>query len=103
MAYRRKLDVGPSKVSLVEEQIRLKDDFITQKQLGSLLEGKANGNQISAALHLLKRYKAIDSMESDGQLWFYGTPESDTRTKTIETRVIEEPGTRAKRAYKRRT
>lgn len=55
------------------------DDFATHKQVQAAL--RITLNQTTATLHDLRRARAVDVMEVDGVLWFYATPESDTRTQ----------------------
>ncbi|MDX2059948.1 MAG: hypothetical protein SFV24_19215 [Gemmatimonadales bacterium] len=63
------------------------DDFMTAKQLREVT-GEA-AHRVSAALHHLKVVKAIDSMESDGVLWFYATPDADTRKVRLDDVKVE--------------
>ena len=85
----RKADREPSKVSIVLRALVEADDFITAAQLIQRLVGKANVNQISASLHHLRNRHAVASMESDGKLWWYSTPEHDDRSKKVDERVVE--------------
>lgn len=62
--------------------LRIRDDFLSPRQLS---EGTGEPmNRISAALHWLKKAGAVNAMETDGQLWFYATPEEDKRTTTVD-------------------
>ena len=55
------------------------DDFATRNQI---VEGAAvTSSQVTATLHDLKRYKAIDVMDVDGVLWFYATADRDNRSR----------------------
>lgn len=48
-------------------------------------------NQVTAALfHLRKRHAVDVVIEADGKAWWFATPGSDDRTKTIEERTPEE-------------
>jgi hypothetical protein len=95
---RNKADRQPSKTLLVLQALKQADDFVTAKQLGELLATKVNGNQLSAALFHLKNRHAVDCMESDGKLWWFTTPETDDRTKTVDERVVEDKPRRKRAA-----
>lgn len=82
----------PTWTALFLKALQARDDFMTLPQLRTATG--ANGDQATATLHHLCRRKAVSAMNSDGVLWFYATPESDERTKTLDERVPEEPGSR---------
>lgn len=92
---RPRADKKPTWTHLIEEHLGRIDDFATAPQLQAATG--ANGNQVSAALHALRAYKAVDAIVAEGQLWFFLTPTTDTRLRTCEARVPEEPGTRNRR------
>jgi len=82
----------PTWTSRVEEALRTADDFMSFADLV-----QATGctyNRLAAALHHLRRYRAIDSIESGGRLYWSTTPDTDTRCRHVEMRRPEEPGTR---------
>jgi len=85
----------PTLTSLVEEALAASDDFMTTAMV--LEATKMNRHQAEVTLHHLKNYKAISAMESDGKLWWYATPDTDTRIRHVEERVPEEAGSRRKR------
>jgi len=74
------------------------DDFRTAKQLkeATLL----STNQVSASLHELRKYKAVDCLAENGQLWWYATPDTDQRQHTVDMRQ-EELKSRKKRKLKK--
>jgi hypothetical protein len=90
----------PTWTSLVEEALRTADDFLGAPELVARTGG--NTNQISAALHGLLRYRAVDCVsDAAGRLFWFATPQTDTRTKRCDVRRPEDPGTR-RRGPKRR-
>jgi hypothetical protein len=70
---------------------------LTVKQIIERANGQLNVNQCSASLHHLQKYRAAQSMESDGHLWWYATPETDRRGFVVEERVPEDKPRRARR------
>lgn len=73
--------------TLVTEALEKADDFMTAKGLQQAT-GR-NVNQVSAALHALRQYKVVEAINSEGQLFWYATPWSDTRTKVVYERSPE--------------
>lgn len=86
---------APTWTSLVEEALRKADDFMGAEALRAATG--ANPHQLSAALHHLHKRRAVDSVESNGRLWWFATPETDTRLRVVEERRPEDPGTRRRR------
>lgn len=74
-------------VSRVFAELIRRDDFVTSKQMRETLN--ESFNRVAAALHHLKLYQAAASLESDGQLWWYATPENDTRLRQVHERSEE--------------
>lgn len=62
-------------------------DFMTVRQLVD--STGVSCNRVTAALCNLRNYKAADFIADANGTWWYATPESDTRTKTVEERVPE--------------
>jgi hypothetical protein len=89
---RKTEDKRPTWVHLIYEALVKSDDFVQLSALRQLTG--ASINQATAALHHLAAHKAAASMVSDGRLWWYATPDTDTRIRTTDERVPEEPGTR---------
>jgi hypothetical protein len=73
--------------SLVLRTLVTCDDFRTCKQLCDLTGRKFN--QVSAALHHLRVCKAVEVIEQPDNLWWYATPENDTRSITRDMRKPE--------------
>jgi hypothetical protein len=82
---------------LVFEALKRADDFRTSRQLQ--LETGRSSNRVGAALHLLERYRAVDFVEGEGTLWWFATPGSDTRVRTVEEKA---PETRPRRARRKK-
>jgi hypothetical protein len=80
----------------VFERLKRADDFMTVAQLQAA-EPAETYNRIQAALHHLRNYRAVECMESDGQLWWYATPDNDTRSKTVDERTPEQNPRRARK------
>lgn len=72
--------------TLVLEALHRADDFMTASQLQAVT-GRA-ANQVFAALHHLRNHHAVQSIESDGALWWYHT-EEDSRSRVIEEKAQE--------------
>lgn len=85
---RTKRDQKPTCVSLVEDAMRVADDFVTAKQL--CVKTGCNANQVSAALYLLQKHHAADCVESAKQLWWFATSATDTRHHKVEMRTPED-------------
>lgn len=91
----RSKEKEPTFTSLVESWLSQQDDFRTVQEI---VDGTGvNVNRVRAALHNAKNFKAASFLVDNGITYWYATPESDTRTKHVEERVREEPGTRRAR------
>ena len=99
---RRAASKEPTFTHLVLEQLRVADDFVTVRQLMSAIP-ELNYNRASASLAHLYKGHAIDMIVSDGNTYWYATPELDDRTKRLEEKVREEPGSRNRRGRQPRT
>jgi hypothetical protein len=88
-------DRRPTWTKLILQALVQADDFATAAQLCAITG--AAMNQASAALHHLRARHAVDCLASDGQLFWFATPASDDRNKTVDERRPEEPGTRRRR------
>ena len=98
MKSRKSADKKPTWVHLVSQAMVEYDDFMTAYDLIAATGGTIN--QVSAALSHLRKCKAADCLAVEGQLFWFDTSGSDTRLKTVDERVPEEPGTR-RRASRR--
>lgn len=66
------------------------DDFVTMPDIATCTG--LTIRQLRQTLPWLRKCKAIDSVESDGRLFWYATPESDLRLRTLdEHRREDEP------------
>lgn len=72
---------------LVLEALMRADDFRTQQQLCA--EIGRDCNHVSAALYMLRGYCAVQVMEVDGKLFWFATPEDDTRSRRHVERAPE--------------
>lgn len=87
-------DKRPTWTHLTLEALRVFDDFMSFSQL-MIITG-ANVNQMSATLHHLQKVRAVEAVEENGDVWFCVSG-FDNRTKVVEERRPEEPGTRRRR------
>lgn len=92
-----KADRRPTWTALTTEALRRIDDFATLEQLMTLTG--ANGNQMRATLHWLKRAGVVEAMETDGRLWWYLTGE-DKRIREVPERTEEPKGNRSRASKK---
>jgi hypothetical protein len=77
----------PTATSIVYAALMRANDFRTGRQLQA--ETGLNTNRVSAALYSLLKYKAVEFIDSDNALWWFSTPENDTRSRTVDERVPE--------------
>lgn len=91
----RKLKETTSTHIVLQYLINL-DDFATAKQIQQATG--VSGNRVGAALHELRKYKAVGVEDVQGTLYWYATPDSDTRMRTVLERVPEEPGSRKRKS-----
>lgn len=100
MPASRSADIETSYTKIVGDFLNKHDDFISTAGIAD-----ATGLttlQLRQTLHWLRQCKAIDSVDSGGTLYWFATPETDTRVRTIdEHRREDEP--RATRGTGRRT
>jgi Fe2+ or Zn2+ uptake regulation protein len=78
-----------TKTKLVFDLLVGLDDFATASQLTKALKGQATLHQAFSALATLRDYKAVDSVVSGGSLWWYATPQCDTRLRVVDERTVE--------------
>lgn len=72
----------------VEEALRAADDFLTAAMI--VKATKLKPNQVSAALHNLRRYRVVDVVVQPNGVgwWFTLPPEDDVRSKHLEEIVV---------------
>lgn len=73
--------------SLVLGALVRADDFRTGRQL--VEETGQSPARVSAALYSLLKHKAVELVEAPDNLWWFATPESDTRVRVVEERTPE--------------
>ncbi len=87
----------PTWTHLVEEALRTADDFLPAARLRELTG--ASVTQLSAALHHLQKFKVVDAVPAQGELfWFYLG--QDTRHFVQEVRTPETKPRRPRRGQK---
>lgn len=72
---------------IVEQALRASDDFVTGQDL--IERTGLSYNRVTASLHHLRKYRAADCLDSGGRLFWYATPDSDTRSRKVEERTPE--------------
>lgn len=91
-----KADKRPTWTALVLKALVDADDFMNLSQIMEVT--KATSRQASAAVCHLQKYKVIESVVgNDHKLWWFATPEYDSRLRHLEERVPEEKGNRTRR------
>lgn len=71
----------------VMEYLIREDDFRNQYQI---MHGiRESTNRTCAALHHLKKFKAVGAMDVDGTPYFYATPGEDTRQRHYDEKEEE--------------
>lgn len=83
---------------LVTAVLKERDDFMSLPQL--IAATGHSRNQVTAALHNLKGYKAVDAISAEDALWWFLTEDTDTRSTTHAT--ITEHTKKRRTGYKRK-
>lgn len=78
----------PTTTSLVEEALRAADDFMSYPML--IAKTGRSISQIGAAISWMRRHKAVDSVLVEGRPWWFATPETDTRSRTVDELIPED-------------
>lgn len=78
----------PTHVSLVYEYLKGLGDFATVD--GIMQATKVPHRLVMISLWHLRKHRAVESVVSEDALWWFATPEYDTRTKTVAERTPEE-------------
>lgn len=71
----------PPKSAQVLEYLTAADDFCSTEQIAGHLP--ITKQQVQCSLHYLYHRKAVNCMPSDGRLYWYATPDTDDRSKTL--------------------
>ena len=73
--------------SIVYDYLCGADDF---RKAAHVVEAtKLTSGHVSTSLHALKAYRAVDCIEQDHSLWWFATPETDTRLRVVLERTPE--------------
>jgi hypothetical protein len=88
---------GPTATSRIYQALLDRpEDFMSVRQL--MAATGCTYNQTTAALFQLRRYQAADVViEASGSGWWFATPDTDLRSRTVDERRVEEPGSRRHR------
>jgi len=98
---RKAADRRPTWTSLVLDALVKSDDFLSLS--GVMARTGATVNRATAALHHLGKFRVVEYVVGgDGKLWWFATPEQDSRLRHVDERVPEEPGTRRRKNSKPR-
>lgn len=91
----------PTYTSQVLEVLKAADDFMTLPQIDAIL--RLGTRRVSAALHHLIKHSAVDVVEGIGALWWFATPDDDTRRRTVNetTEHVKSPRRFAKRTRRK--
>lgn len=84
--------------TIVEGYLTKANDYVTAAQVRA--HTHLDANHVSAALYHLKKFRAAECFESGGTLWWFATPQTDTRTKTITERTPESKPRRSRKTKK---
>lgn len=86
---RKARETKPAATWQVQQALARADDFVTLAQVKQMTG--LDSNHASAALHHLKKYHVVESMESDGHLWWYLTGRDDRTLVKEEVTVEDKP------------
>jgi DNA-binding transcriptional regulator GbsR (MarR family) len=100
MPASRSAIVQPSDTSRVTEALTITDDFMTATQIATAT-GLAR-NAVTRSLWWLQKARAVEAIESAGDVHWFVTPDTDTRHHTLDERKKEDEPRKAKRPYIRR-
>lgn len=84
----------PTFTSRVFLALQNANDFRTSRQLQAELG--IGSRQVSASLHSLYRYHAVDVVEGEDALWWFATPEEDRR-QVVRREITDAPIIRLRR------
>jgi len=87
---RNPIDKRPTHTALVlEALVRWPQEFASARDM--VAATGSNFNQVSAALHHLRKRHAVDVVvELDGTGWWFATPSNDDRTHVVLERIPED-------------
>lgn len=99
MPASRSAKTEPSYTSLAEQALIKADDFLSVEQIIEVTG--LTWAAVRSSLGWLRKCKAIDSVESGGQLYWFSTLENDQRSKKIEERKREDEPRKPKTGKKK--
>lgn len=79
----------------VLQLLTMADDFMTLRDV--MRRTGLSANRASCTLIYLRERKAVACFEQDGTLWWFAQPQEDDRSRRVELREIEPPGSRKPR------
>lgn len=86
-----------TRTSVVFGALMRSDELMTGRQL---MEATGlSSHDVFGSLAMLRNYHAVESLEDNGTLWWFATPDSDQRSCVREERTPEK---RPRRASRRR-
>ena len=78
----------PTHTTVVNQYLIALGDFDTVA--GITAKAGVPRRYVLMSLWHLRHYRAVDSVVSDGQLWWFATPEYDNRSRIVDERAPEE-------------
>lgn len=74
------------------------DDFMTARQIQEKFLPDKTPTRVATALVELRNFNAVGCIEQYNRLWWFATPDEDTRTRIVHERTPESrPRRRARR------
>jgi DNA-binding transcriptional regulator GbsR (MarR family) len=70
------------------ELLVAKDDALTVRDIATELQ--LTSGVVSSCLHTLYRHYVVDVIEGQRSLWWYATPETDTRLRVLKVKTDKE-------------
>jgi len=96
MPASKSANVEPSCTSKVMSVLKQYDDFLDVSSI-TVLTGLKKQNVLSS-LWWLQKIKAVESVNSGGVPFWFATPDTDMRSRTIDERKKEDEPRKAKRS-----
>ena len=90
----------PAYTLQVFEVLKAADDFMTLPQIDAIL--CLGTCRVSAALHHLIKHSAVDAVEGIDTLWWFATPDDDTRVRIVNETTEHVKSTRRFTKHPRR-
>jgi len=90
----------PTYTSIVYDYMVGLDDFCTASQI--IRETGLDINHVSACIYHLKKYRAIQGMSVEGTVFWFATPEDDTRSHLMLEKAPETRPRKPRKPHKRK-